>query len=45
MKQGLLIAGQSIMRQKFHNSFRVSDKSVSTPNLLKTSVQVEYLPF
>ena len=44
MKQGLLIAGQSITRQKFHNSFRVSDKSVSTPNL-KTSVQVEYLPF
>ena len=44
MKQDLLIAGQSIMRQKFHNSLRVTDKSVSTPNL-KTFVQVEYLPF
>ena len=45
MKQDLLIVGQSIMRQKFHNSLRVTDKSVSTPNLLKTFVQVEYLPF
>ena len=45
MKQGLPIAGQSITGQKFHNSFRVSDKSVSTPNLLETCVQVEYMHF
>ena len=45
MKQGLPIAGQSITGQKFQNSFRVSDKSVSTPNLLETCVQVEYMHF
>ena len=33
MKQGLLIAGQSIARQKFHNSFRASDKSVCTSRI------------
>ena len=45
MKQGLPIAGQSITGQKFHNNFRVSHKSVSTPNLLKNCVQVEYMHF
>ena len=45
MKQGLSITGQSITGQKFHNSFRVSGKSVSTPNLLETCVQVEDMYF
>ena len=35
MKQCLSITGQSITGQKFHHRFRVSGKSVSTPNLLK----------
>ena len=45
MKQGLSITGQSITGHKFHNSYRVSGKSVSTPNLPETCVQVEYMPF
>ena len=45
MKQGLSITGQSITGQKFHNSSRVSGKSVSTPNLPETCVQVEYMHF
>ena len=40
MKQCLSITGRSITRQKFHNSFVVSGKSVSIPNLLETSVQL-----
>ena len=45
MKQDMPIAGQSITGQKFHNSFRVFDKSVSTPNLLETCEQVEDMYF
>ena len=45
VKQGPSITGQSITGQKFHNSFRVSGKSVSTPKLLETCVQVEYMYF
>ena len=45
MKQGLSITGQSITGQKFHNSLRVSHKSVSSPNVLETFVQLEYMHF
>ena len=45
MKQDMPIAGQSITGQNFHNSFRVSDKSVSTLNLLETCEQVEDMYF
>ena len=45
MKQGLSITGQSITGQKFHNSLRVSHKSVSSPNLVETCVQLDYMHF
>ena len=45
VKQGLSITGQSITGQKFHNSLRVFHKSVSSPNLLETCVQLEYMHF
>ena len=45
VKQGLSITGQSITGQKFHNSLRVSQKSVSSANLVETCVQLDFMHF